>query len=193
MSWMRISSASKPPSRKNTKAVTPYSAPMRLWSTVVIQLHSPDSDWGIAYAPAVVVAMVGSFPALLEALEVRDDRRDLIRRQPERRHQRPGLGRRRIRDPSAEVLGVVRHGGARDHSAAREVREVGAGGPLRHAAYGVAGPADARLREHLLALPRQRQRVGLDRRTLLVRDPRVERLRRFDEQPHAHVGVRQPA
>ena len=37
----RISSASLPPTRKNTKAVTPYRIPIFLWSTVVIQLQKP--------------------------------------------------------------------------------------------------------------------------------------------------------
>jgi hypothetical protein len=40
-SCQRISSASRPPIRKKRNAVAPYRMPIRLWSTVVIQLHSP--------------------------------------------------------------------------------------------------------------------------------------------------------
>src|SRR5439155_13131733 len=37
-----------PPTRKNRKAVTPYRMPIRLWSTVEIQLQKPCSDFGRA-------------------------------------------------------------------------------------------------------------------------------------------------
>jgi len=40
-SCSRIRSGSMPPTRKNAKADVPYRMPIRLWSTVVIQLHSP--------------------------------------------------------------------------------------------------------------------------------------------------------
>ena len=40
-SWVRRRSASIPPVRKKMKAVTPYIRPMRLWSTVAIQLQIP--------------------------------------------------------------------------------------------------------------------------------------------------------
>src|SRR3989304_4916896 len=36
-----MSSASTPPIRKNRNAVKPYKIPIRLWSTVVIQLQNP--------------------------------------------------------------------------------------------------------------------------------------------------------
>jgi hypothetical protein len=50
-SWMRSSSASMPPIRKKKNAVAPYSIPMRLWSTVVIQLQRPVfSPWAAAGA-----------------------------------------------------------------------------------------------------------------------------------------------
>src|SRR3990172_11180472 len=41
ISCVRMIMASKPPIRKNVKAVTRYSTPMRLWSTVVIQAQTP--------------------------------------------------------------------------------------------------------------------------------------------------------
>ena len=40
-SCRRITSASSPPSTKNVPAETPYRMPIRLWSTVVSQLHRP--------------------------------------------------------------------------------------------------------------------------------------------------------
>ncbi len=40
-SCSRITSASRPPMTKNVPAETPYRMPMRLWSTVVNQLHRP--------------------------------------------------------------------------------------------------------------------------------------------------------
>ena len=44
-----MSSASMPPIRKKRKAVAPYRMPIRLWSTVVIQLQSPVfSPWAAA-------------------------------------------------------------------------------------------------------------------------------------------------
>ena len=40
-SCKRMTSASRPPKTKNVPAETPYRMPIRLWSTVVSQLHSP--------------------------------------------------------------------------------------------------------------------------------------------------------
>ena len=37
----RMTSASRPPMTKKVPADTPYRMPMRLWSTVVNQLHRP--------------------------------------------------------------------------------------------------------------------------------------------------------
>ena len=53
-SWVRISSASTPPSSRNRKAVTPYRTPMRLWSTVVIHDQTTLSVVGTAMVPAAV-------------------------------------------------------------------------------------------------------------------------------------------
>ncbi len=44
ISWARMITASRPPIRKNTSAVTRYSTPIRLWSTVVSQLQIPVFD-----------------------------------------------------------------------------------------------------------------------------------------------------
>src|SRR5436853_820734 len=40
-SWIRSSRASMPPIMKNKKAVAEYMMPIFLWSTVVIQFHTP--------------------------------------------------------------------------------------------------------------------------------------------------------
>src|SRR5689334_9545057 len=45
-SCMRISSASIPPTHKNSMAVTPYMIPIFLWSTVVNQLQKPVVERG---------------------------------------------------------------------------------------------------------------------------------------------------
>ncbi len=45
-SWMRMRSASAPPTRKKKKAVMKYMMPIFLWSTVVSQLHLPVSAVG---------------------------------------------------------------------------------------------------------------------------------------------------
>ena len=46
-SCVRISSASRPPTRKNTSDETAYMMPIRLWSIVVIQLHKPFVEGGV--------------------------------------------------------------------------------------------------------------------------------------------------
>ena len=55
----RISNASNPPTRKKLTAETPYKMPMRLWSTVVIQLHTPllDAMWSDPPNAPTAVAM----------------------------------------------------------------------------------------------------------------------------------------
>ena len=45
-SCVRISNASIPPTMNHRNDVTAYSVPMRLWSTVPIQLQIPVSDFG---------------------------------------------------------------------------------------------------------------------------------------------------
>src|SRR5438128_9480838 len=161
-------SASRPPTRKKTSAVTPYRTPIRLWSTVVTQLHHPLVAVGRAsrrrgrgampYSPSPATEAIGSQPPpSLQRLEIRDQRVDLVLCEPEVRHVRSGLDRRRIVQPVAEVAGVVLEGGARERGPAGEVRQVGADGPLRPlhpidrvAAHSAAG------REDLLALRRER-------------------------------------
>src|SRR5215217_4331486 len=65
-----MSSASTPPTRKNRNAVTPYRMPMRLWSTVVIQLHRPVGSacaamcwWGAATVAVDAIPAPSGFGA----------------------------------------------------------------------------------------------------------------------------------
>ena len=53
-SWKRIMSASRPPTMKKANAVTPYSIPIFLWSTVEIQLQMPVGLVGLLNTPAMV-------------------------------------------------------------------------------------------------------------------------------------------
>ncbi len=53
-SWARINSASMPPTKKNTKALTPYMIPIFLWSTVNSQDVQPFDDTGRRNTPNVV-------------------------------------------------------------------------------------------------------------------------------------------
>src|SRR5437867_13325768 len=103
----------------------PYTTLFRsLWSTVVIQLHSPDSVFGTAWTPATVVAMGSPLRSLVEALQVRDQVGDLLRREAEIEHQRPGLACRGILEPLAEVARVALVHGPGDGVPAAEVSQV---------------------------------------------------------------------
>src|SRR5438552_12963850 len=92
-SWARISSASLPPTRKKVNDVTPYRIPIRLWSTVVIQLHQPDVAFGRANTrrrdamPSGWVATVAMRRAAppsarsLQAIQILDESVDLVLRE----------------------------------------------------------------------------------------------------------------
>src|SRR5713226_2646328 len=137
-----MSSASRPPTMKKTSAVTPYRIPMRLWSTVVTQPHHPLVAVGrasrrrgrgaVPYSPSPATEAIGSQPPpSLQAFEIRDQRTDLVLCEPEARHVRARLDRRRIVQPVAEVAGVVLEGGPCERGPAREVGQVGADGSGR--------------------------------------------------------------
>src|SRR5688572_13273195 len=64
-SCVRISRASTPPTMKNRKAVTPYMIPMRLWSTVEIQLQKPCAAWGRANGRAGALVTATAMRGLL--------------------------------------------------------------------------------------------------------------------------------
>src|ERR1044071_1049826 len=71
-------------------------------------------------------------PTLLDAVEVARGWLALVVAQPELRHGRARLLRRRILDPRREVVhGVVRHGAAGDGAALRDGRNVAAGAKIR--------------------------------------------------------------
>ena len=53
-SWRRMMPASMPPTMKKKNAEKPYSAPIRLWSTVVSQLHRPVYVFGRGITPVIV-------------------------------------------------------------------------------------------------------------------------------------------
>src|ERR1041384_4591709 len=62
ISWTRMMSASIPPIRKKRNAVVPYRMPIRLWSTVVIQLQMPvfDGAWAAGAWSSTEGAMAAS-------------------------------------------------------------------------------------------------------------------------------------
>ena len=53
-SWARISSASMPPTTKNTIAATPYMMPRRLWSTVNTHDRHPVAATGRRNTPSAL-------------------------------------------------------------------------------------------------------------------------------------------
>ena len=60
-SCKRMISASMPPTRNQRKEVTAYRVPMRLWSTVLIQLQMPYSLFGLGKMRGNLIEM-GSLP-----------------------------------------------------------------------------------------------------------------------------------
>src|SRR5882724_7623796 len=138
--------------------------PIRLWSTVEIQLQKPCSALGRANGRAgalvTATAIAGllrrrrwwgvSCRSLLERLQERHELVDLGLREVQVRHAGALFGPhrlhgRRVAQPALQVVGTEREGGAGERRAALEVGEVRpdpGGGPL-HSLHGVA--ADARL------------------------------------------------
>src|SRR5262245_30232686 len=100
-----MTNASRPPSRKNRKDDAPYRMPIRLWSTVVIQLHSPvGSACAAGACSSAVVAM--SIP-LLVGPQVRHHCLHLVIGEGRDNHQRALLPALRILDPLGQVLIIV--------------------------------------------------------------------------------------
>src|ERR1044071_6164759 len=105
ISWTRMISASSPPSRKKMNAVQPYRIPIRLWSTVVIQLQMPvfGGAWAAGAWARTEVAMTAS--GLPVRAEIGHQRGDLsVAELPGEAHQRPLLDRIGIAEPLREVL-----------------------------------------------------------------------------------------
>src|SRR5712692_5146922 len=102
--------------------------PIRLLSTVVIQLHRPCAAlavaWGARSSVSTAIATWGSRrrPSSLETREVRRDRARLGFAEPERRHLRSRLETLGIEDPRGDVVdGVGQHPGG-ERPALAEVR-----------------------------------------------------------------------
>src|SRR5687768_232740 len=124
ISWVRTSSASRPPTRKKEKETQKYMMPTFLWSTVVSQLMMPVGACGAAWAgiaTVVVAAMISS----VKRLQVRHDVLELLRRDEARGHQRARLDRLRVRDPLLQAGGVVREHAGGDGGAAGDVGQIG--------------------------------------------------------------------
>src|SRR5690625_5178760 len=94
--WVLMRRACNPPTRKNANEVQKYRIPIRLWSTVVIQLHSPVSLWGRAKTPHngrsnVPLAIAHSTPFYLKAVQEGHQGVLLFPSQLEIRHHDVGL------------------------------------------------------------------------------------------------------
>src|ERR1041385_65033 len=152
ISWRRMISASMPPIRKKMNAVLPYRMPIRLWSTVVIQLQIPvfAGAWAAGAWSRTEVAMAAS--VLLVRAEVRHQRGDLLVGElPGEHHQGPLLDRIGIAEPLPDVLVGVFQQARHDGAAAPDVAQIG---PLhlddprgRRARHRVAPDAAARAAE----------------------------------------------
>src|SRR5690606_28673140 len=106
----RMASASMPPRMKKNIAAAPYMMPIRLWSTVVTQDRQPVVAFGRVNTPrglrsSVVTggrvrASVGrstmAMSALLQRLEVGDERIDLRVAEVQVRHAAPVVGGHRL-------------------------------------------------------------------------------------------------
>src|ERR1041385_2306578 len=215
ISWRRMISASMPPIRKKMNAVLPYRMPIRLWSTVVIQLQIPvfAGAWAAGAWSRTEVAMAAS--VLLVRAEVRHQRGDLLVGElPGEHHQRPLLDRIGIAEPPPDVLVGVLQQPRPEGPAASDVAQIG---PLhldaprgRRARHRVAPDAAAGEEERLARLP---DRVGREARgprrgigrqsgirghpavvdqrgaDALVLDPGGELLRRLRDHPEPHPRV----
>src|SRR6266511_282086 len=194
----RISSASTPPIRKNTKEVKKYRTPIRLWSTVVIQPQKPAVEVGrrkmrlsLRTTGSITVSAISppgghgdARTGSLEALQISDQRFDLPRRQrgpagliagPDghvvaRLH---GLG---VAKPVGQVLGRALEDCAGERRPGPEVGQVRADRPDHPLDAGErVAPAAARGLQPGHGLP-----GGLSRRRpQLLLDPCVELRRRL--------------
>src|SRR5438093_7668785 len=111
ISWTRMISASRPPSRKKMNSVAPYRMPIGLWSPVVIQLQTPvfAGAWAAGAWSRTEAAMAES--GLPVRTEIGHQRRDLrVGEPPGQHHQGPLLDRVRVAEPLPDVLrGVHQH------------------------------------------------------------------------------------
>src|ERR1041384_5986234 len=129
ISWTRMMSASIPPIRKKRNAVVPYRMPIRLWSTVVIQLQMPvfDGAWAAGAWSSTEVAMAASGLLVRAgggrprgALRGPGVRAPLAGGLPGQPHQRSFLDRVGIAEPLPDVLRGVLQQPRDDGGAARD-------------------------------------------------------------------------
>src|SRR6266540_2201964 len=209
--WSRMNRASIPPMRKNAKAVMPYRIPIRLWSTVVIQLQNPVVAVGRRSRPPLppsagtLTLAIATRPPSLQGHQVGDERPHLLVAKPVVRHPRPRLHLRRILQPPLQVRLVHGEDTAGETVPAHQVSEVRPAVLDHRVSVGifqaldrVAGDAPSGLRpgdarEEGLALGRQRAFGRYHRVRLLLPDPSVELGRRLGHDLESHVCVRQAA
>src|SRR5919199_3304382 len=197
-SWMRIRSASSPPSSMKPKLVTRYRMPMSLWSTVVNHRNAPVgrsfSTAGAGYGEAMVAIRLSlrgdpSCESSLEALQVVDQGVQVgWAHVLEGRHEHTRLDRLRIADPRAQgVRRVGDHARAKRHPAA-QMGEVGPDVGRRRQAPNLVARHARVAQKHLLA-----RRPGAGRRLALLLQPGSELVRRLAHDTHLHPGVLSPA
>src|SRR6266511_1176317 len=186
--WSRMNRASIPPMRKNAKAVMPYRIPIRLWSTVVIQLQNPVVAVGRRSRPPLppsagtLTLAIATRPPSLQGHQVGDERPHLLVAKPVVRHPRPRLHLRRILQPPLQVRLVHGEDTAGETVPAHQVSEVRPAVLDHRVSVGI-----------FQALDRQRAFGRYHRVRLLLPDPSVELGRRLGHDLESHVCVRQAA
>src|SRR5919106_155740 len=140
--------------------------PIFLWSIVVNQLQTPVVDVGLANrlrrcSKAAVAISTRSSSSSFQALQIGDERPDLILAQTVIRHQCPRFHAGRIPQPVRQVLVRSPEYGSCECLPGGEMSQVGAGRPLRVGACDrmtVRAPTSRRkilLQEDALALRRE--------------------------------------
>src|SRR6266542_4443087 len=129
-SWSRMNRASIPPITKNANAVIPYRIPIRLWSTVVIQLQNPVVAVGrrsrplLAPSVRTLTVAIAARPPSLQRHQVGDQRLHLLVGEPVVGHPRPRLHRGGVLQPPFQVGPVHGEDAAGEAVPAHQVREV---------------------------------------------------------------------
>src|SRR5215467_5980553 len=127
-SCTRISAASMPAMTRNTRPVTTYMMPRRLWSTVTTQswriARTPDDSDAGAISRGTGTACGTLLMASPQCHEVRDELVELGVVELHRRHEGSGLERARILDPRTKVFGRVARGAGAKRGAAHQVSQV---------------------------------------------------------------------
>src|SRR5262245_55369118 len=127
-SCTRMSTASMPAITRNTRPVTTYMMPSRLWSTVATHSCSipgipEDSDAG-AMSRGTGTAVGTLLMASPQCEEVRDELVELRIVELHRRHERSRLECARVLDPRTQVFWRVARGAGAERGAAHQVSQV---------------------------------------------------------------------